>query len=400
MNYFDTSSLLLLQDKVFDEPFIINYTSITELENIKTSSHKDNEIKYKARNIVRLLNENIGKYKVSMLGKEECIKRQFDVTNDNIILCGALLENTLSPIVFYTNDLLLRLMASGSGLSVGDIYNLIDDTDDYLGYKEVTLDNEEMAYLYEHLDENKFECLVNEYVVVNNSYFLKWDGNQYIEPTKKSLKTALFGDKIKPKDFYQRMVVDSIFNNMITCISGEAGSGKTLLSLICAMQLVETGKYERIVILFNPTSARGASQLGYYSGSMIDKAMQTSIGNILVSKIGDKYLVDSLICQNKIKLISMADSRGLDISDNEILFVSEVQNTSVDLIKLCLTRASEGCKVIIEGDYKTQVDSTAFENNNNGMMKAIDILKGEDIFGYIKLKNVYRSKLAELASKM
>lgn len=79
--------------------------------------------------------------------------------------------------------------------------------------------------------------------------------------------------------------------------------------------------------------------------------------------------------------------------------LTECQNTSVELLKLCLSRASSGSKIIIEGDFTSQVDSYLYDGNNNGMKRAIEVLKGEDIFGYVELQNIWRSKLAELVDK-
>jgi predicted ribonuclease YlaK len=151
-------------------------------------------------------------------------------------------------------------------------------------------------------------------------------------------------------------------NNTITALSGKAGSGKSMLSLMVAMHLIETYRYSRLVVMFNPTKTRGAADMGYYSGDMLEKAMQSSIGQILTTKFGDASIVEILLQQEKLKLVSMADARGMEIRDNEIMWITEAQNTSVDLIKLCLSRVSSGAKVIIEGDYTSQVDSNTFEN--------------------------------------
>ena len=67
MNYtlfLDTNALLNLQDAAFNENFIISQKTLEEIENIKSSGLKDNEIKYKARKIAHLLDENYGKYTV------------------------------------------------------------------------------------------------------------------------------------------------------------------------------------------------------------------------------------------------------------------------------------------------------------------------------------------------
>ena len=69
-------------------------------------------------------------------------------------------------------------------------------------------------------------------------------------------------------------------------------------------------------------------------------------------------------------------------------------------MKLCLSRASSGCKIIIEGDYNSQVDSYMFDGDANGMKRAINVLKGEKEFGYVHLPNVWRSKIAMLVDKL
>jgi predicted ribonuclease YlaK len=275
---------------------------------------------------------------------------------------------------------------------------------EYKGYTQKVMSEVEMAYFYENLNKNIYNLLINEYLVVKNKSgevedCYRWNGEKHLSLYKKPIKSITFGDKIKPKDIYQSMVIDSIINNTITTISGKAGSGKSLLSLVVAMHLIESGKYDKLIVMFNPSKTRGASDMGFYGGSFIEKAMQNSIGNILITKFGDKCAVEMLMQQEKLRLVSVADARGMEIRDNEILYLTECQNTSVELLKLCLSRASSGSKIIIEGDFTSQVDSYLYDGNNNGMKRAIEVLKGEDIFGYIELQNIWRSKLAELVDK-
>ena len=156
----------------------------------------------------------------------------------------------------------------------------------------------------------------------------------------------------------------------------------------------------RSVVLFNPTSTRGAAKMGYYTGNAIEKAKQTSIGHILNSKFGDPIMVDSLLATGRLQLISMADARGCEIADDAILWITEAQNTTPDLLKLCLQRCSAGCKVFIEGDYETQVDDAMFGGDNNGLKRVIQAFKGDALFGRVELPNVWRSRIAELAEKL
>ena len=69
-------------------------------------------------------------------------------------------------------------------------------------------------------------------------------------------------------------------------------------------------------------------------------------------------------------------------------------------MKLALQRIGEDSICIIDGDEKTQVDSVEFAGNNNGMRRASKIFRGNDIYGEITLKNIHRSRIAELAELM
>lgn len=391
---------------LFEEPFYVSSVTLHELEHIKTSKTKDDETRYRARVLTHLLDENHGnvhtviydnalaEYVNTELGLDPSIP-------DNQIVGTAMHLRFVNEedVEFITNDICLKNIARSLGLPVRSI---VDETpDDYSGYIEVTLSDEEMSWFYSKQDENVYDLLENQYLIIRKSDgeivdTLKWSGGAYKKVCNKTIKSTLFGDKIKPKDIYQSCVIDSILNNTLTAISGKAGSGKSLLSLVTIMNLIESGKYDRLVIMFNPTKAKGASDMGFYSGDAIDKAMQNSIGSILTTKFGDRFAVDMLLQQDKIRLVSMADVRGMEVRDNEILWITEAQNTSKELLKLCLSRASSGCKIIIEGDYTSQVDSFMFENSNNGLKRAIDVFKGNVEFGCVELKNVWRSKIAEL----
>ena len=402
--FFDTNAIIA--DCTDISNVLISSKTLDELENIKTSSHKDNDIKYKARVAVRAIREQ--KPEIVVVQKADYDKIEelgLEITNDNLIISSAYrytMINVDTDLVFVTNDILCGLIAQNYfGLNVESVDNKKDDI--YKGYKVVFPTDDELSQVYSKDNcENIFGCLVNEYVIIvdNEGNFcdiIKWTGEKYANIFNKNIKTMAFGDKLKAKDVYQRMAIDSLISNTMTCISGKAGSGKSLLSLLVAMYLIETGKYDRLVVLFNPCQVRGATNMGFYTGSVIEKAMQSNIGNILVTKFGDRYAIDNYIAQGKIKLVPMSDCRGMEILDTEILWITEAENTTIDLMKICLSRVSSGAKVFIEGDFD-QTDNKLFDCNN-GMMRAIEVLAGEKEFGYVQLQNVWRSRIAELTDK-
>lgn len=329
-------------------------------------------------------------------------------TPDNIILASAYKINQIEPILMVSDDInvkfisrnIFNLETRGSGE-----LNLITDDTDYTGYKDITLSDSEMSRFYTTLNGREYDLLENQYLIIR-----KEDGqvvDQYVSHCGKldkvcdiTIKSMMFGDKIRPKDPQQACAIHSMLNNTMTAITGKAGSGKSLLSLATITSLIERGDYSRMVIMFNPTKARGAADMGYYGGDAIDKAMQNSIGSILTTKFGDRFAVDMLLQKDQLRLVSMADVRGMEVRDDEILYITECQNTTVDLLKLCLSRASSGCKIIIEGDYNSQVDSYLYGGDNNGLKRVVNVFKGDPDFGYVYLPNVWRSKIASMVDRL
>lgn len=98
----------------------------------------------------------------------------------------------------------------------------------------------------------------------------------------------------------------------------------------------------------------------------------------------------------------LADIRGVDLGSDipTILYMTEAQNTSIDLMKLILQRAGDKCQVIIEGDYDQQVDLNDYEGANNGLKRVVEVYKGEDYFGVVDLQKVQRSRIAEKADEL
>jgi len=410
--FLDTNALLNLGVHAFNEEFVISQVTLQEIEKIKTSRSKDNDIKYKARCVARLLDQNCGKYTVVPYDKDvaEFVTDKFcDVTPDNIILASAYLYgDDVEPILMCTDDINCKFIAKNIfylDTKSTEELNIVKEMDDYHGYVDVTFSDLEMSDFYRTMDVNHFDLLDNEYLIIRKSDgeivdTLRWFGGEYKKVVNRTIRSTFFGDKIRPKDVYQSCAIDSIVNNTMTMLSGKAGSGKTLISLATIMSLIDSGEYDRVVIMFNPTKVRGASDMGYYTGNATEKAMQNNIGGILTTKFGDRFAVDMLLQQEKLRLVSMADIRGMEVRDNEILYITEAQNTSVDMLRLCLSRASDKCKIIVEGDYYSQVDSYLYDDKKNGMRRTIQMFKGEDVFGYVHLPNVWRSKIATLAEKL
>lgn len=408
MYFYDTNILLELQQNAFNDFFYISSETLKELENIKVSSQKCEEIKYKARKILHLLDDNQDKYKVVIYttAMEKIInEKQVEVTPDTKIIACCVFSQGLLPqgedFTFVTNDISCKMIASRIfGLKVESVSD--NNLDEYKGFVEKSLSEEEMAYFYEHISENIYELLTNEYIILKNEDgkivdTLKWTGDGYDTIRCKPFKSNMFGT-LKPLDEIQSCAMDSINTNDITVLYGRAGSGKTTLPLNYIMQVLEKGKYKKFYIIYSYETLKGAKTLGYEKGDHVQKLLYSaSIGNILASKFGDITQVEYLIERGTLDIIPTANIRGVEFESDSIVLCTESQNLDVYTLKTILQRCKEGCKQIYEGDIIEQKDTNI---QDIGIKRLIDVFKGNKSFGCIKLKNNYRSPLSELADLM
>lgn len=372
-----------------------------ELENIKTSSRKDEETKYKARKLLHILDENSDKYKVVITTKNIIsIIDDFGLENtpDNQICACAY---SIPDILFITNDISCKTIAKWIfGLDISSISTIQEDL--YNGYRDITLSENDMEYFYEHLNENVFNLLTNEYVIIRNADNevvdkLKWDGGMYQTIRNKPFKSNMFGT-LKPLDDIQSFAMDSINTNDITVLYGKAGSGKTTLPLNYIMQKIEKGRYKKCYMVYSYEPLKGAKTLGYEKGDHVTKLIYSaSIGNILASKFGDLQQVEYMLDRGMLDIIPTANIRGVEFESDSICMVTESQNLDVYTLKTIIQRCKSGCKQIYEGDIIEQKDTNV---QNVGINRLIDVFKGHKSFGCVKLKNNYRSELSELADLM
>lgn len=407
--FYDTCALLDKLDSTFEDPneFYISNLTLKELENIKISSNKDEEIKYKARKLIHLIEEHWQQIKIINYNKDWDLYIS-DPLSDNIdsrIIITAI-YGVSEKITFVTSDLCCKQLARSLNLNVE--YLDYTKADKYKGYKEITLDDVELAKFYSNLYPTEtFNLLPNEYLLIKNSNNEIIDHYKYTKD--KNLErivqypifdSKMFG-KVKPKDDYQYIAMNSLLNNQITVLRGPAGTGKSYLALGYLFKLLEDGDIDKIIIFCNTVATIGSAKLGYYPGSRDTKLLDSQIGNFLSSKLGDKIEVERLVEDNKIVLVPLSDIRGYDTSGHKAgVYITEAQNLNIDLMKLALQRIGEDCICILDGDDETQVDLPLYTGKNNGLRRVSEIFRGEDMYGEVTLVNIYRSRIAQLAEKM
>lgn len=269
-NFYDTSSLLLKVGHFFDdeeENIYISSITLEELEKIKTSSNKDADIKYTARQATRELDEywhsfHIIQFKPEfLLGLEE-----YEVNNDlKIIACA----KQVNLDKFVTNDLCCRNLARIILPSCIPVKGYEDCLPEYTGYKEIYIDQNELIDFYEEPMKNRFALYINEYLILRDKKTKEvldiriWDGESYQYINSKPINSKWFGKINAYKgDIYQKLAIDSLYRNQLTVFRGPAGVGKSILGLSYLFSLLEDSKIDKLYIFCNPVATKDAAKLG------------------------------------------------------------------------------------------------------------------------------------------
>ena len=413
--FYDTCALLDNPMEAFKRGhFWISSITLNELEDIKTSGRKDEETKYNARKLLHLLEENDNKYSIMLYNTEidETIKMfSLPLTNDSKIIASAYeLRKSIGAskenFIFCTKDLACKAIAKSCDLEVN--YETEKLENEYTGFKIIQLNEKELAEFYSETLYKQINCynlVQGQYLVIkNNSGEIidkyKWDVGKYTTIPYRKAESRMFG-KVVPKDIYQQLGLDALASNKITMLRGSAGSGKSYLSFAYMFSLLEQNKIEKIIIFCNTVATKGSAKLGFYPGSRDEKLLDSQIGNLLASKLGDKTEVERMIQDGILVLLPMSDIRGYDTTGmNAAVYISEAQNLDIELMRLALQRIGEDSICILDGDSNAQVDSSLYAGSNNGMRRVSEVFKGTDIYGEVKLQTIHRSRIAELAQKM
>ena len=410
---YDTCSLLEQAGHLFDSDeftLVISSIILEELESIKTSGNKDPDVKYAARKVLTDMDEHYGAFEIVLYNDsygDMMIRDGISLSNDaKIIACARhfAAKHPQDEVIFVTNDLICRHIASMYFVTE----KVIEEDYDYDGYKEVYLDEDGLIEFYSNQDKNLYDLFINQYLLVYDANSgdcierLVWTGDGYRRLAYNTFASKWFGD-VKPMkgDLYQSLVADSFSNNKITLVKGPAGSGKTYLSLGFLMHKLERNKIDRIIVFCNTVATKNSAKLGFYPGTRDEKLLDSQIGNLLISKFGGRVAVEQMILEEKLVLLPLSDIRGYDTSGMRAgIYISEAQNMDVELMKLTLQRIGEDSICIIDGDCKTQVDDIHFAGSNNGMRRASQVYRGEDVYGEVTLRNIHRSRVAMIAEKM
>ena len=190
----------------------------------------------------------------------------------------------------------------------------------------------------------------------------------------------------------QKVYLHNIVTHDVNFGVGPAGTGKTYLAVACAVEAILNQEVQRI-ILVRPAVEAG-ERLGFLPGDLSDKVdpYLRPLYDALYEMLGVEK-VERMMEKNIIEVAPLAFMRGRTLN-NAFVILDEAQNTTVEQMKMFLTRTGFGTTVVVTGDV-TQVDLRKGETS--GLKHALEVLsRVKDIsFSHFESKDVVRHNLVQ-----
>src|SRR3984893_7986050 len=248
--------------------------------------------------------------------------------------------------------------------------------------------------------------ILEDYValVKEGQVFANGDLNSYLrvvtedpEVTLRSLvhsgRQRNFGKKtLAPKTVNQRRYVEAIERHDLVFGIGPAGTGKTYLAVAMAVSALLNKKVSRIV-LTRPAVEAG-ERLGFLPGNVqekVDPYLRPLYDALYDMLEADK--VEKLLERATIEVAPIAFMRGRTLNDSFII-LDEAQNSTVEQMKMVLTRQGFNSKMVVTGDV-TQIDLPT--GKRSGLLDAVDILKDVEGISFVRFdeRDVVRHSLVQ-----
>jgi PhoH-like ATPase len=347
--------------------------------------------------------------------------------NDNRIINVALhLQKSRAPrqVILVTKDINMRLKAKGAGMALVEDYRtdqLVSDIK-YLskGYHKFDGDFWSQVKSVDSRTEGRDtihtiprkvlpEAYINEFLLDASEHFAglveSVDGeNMDILDLgyERLMGRSAWG--ISPKNIGQGLALHSLLDPHIDLVilTGPAGSGKTLLALAAALEMVvERNMYDKIIV--TRSTPEIAESIGFLPGTEEEKmapwlaAITDSLEVLHKSDENVKGSMSYIMEKANIQFKSVNFMRGRSLQ-NAIVILDESQNLTASQLKTIITRCGEGTKLICGGNL-AQIDSNYLSAVTSGLTYIVEKFKNFSGSATVNLDGVVRSRLAEFAEQ-
>ncbi len=387
---------------------------------------KIKEVDYKTGfKVVKLFNDELTLHIISKDKYESKIEQvHLSESNDKRIIEVAVIAQEYYKgyqIIFLSLDVYARTFALFKGIKAETLHDDKSTVPKFEFLKYLKVDSS----LFNSLEGTDIKKLDEDYSNENFCYaFESDDGNSsyaiIINERINILSEADFKAlQVKPVNLKQKLFMKAILSDIfeLLVIDAKAGSGKTLMSVVSAMRLIDLGHYDKIVYVRNSIESldRGAD-IGYLAGNdekfrIYNMALQDTL-----EFIAKKHLKKSENRENKesieskiseltskycIETLWPGEARGRTLS-SAIVIMDEWQNSSEKTTQLILSRLDESCMAIIIGSNR-QIDNLYLNKYNNGLTTLLKQTREKhpeiNMFA-IELEKAVRGKFAEFTERI
>lgn len=421
---------------------VVPETVLLELEDKKKLS---NELGYYAREFARLLalmkikeiDYKLG-FKVVKLFNEEInldiiSKDKYDTqieqlhlseSNDKRIIETASVARDYykgAQTIFLSLDVYARTFALFEGIKTETLHDDKSTVPKFDFLKKIELDSS----IFNSLDQKSIKDIDINYEKENFSYiFQSQDGNTeqaiiYNDKIDTLKETDFKALSIKPVNLKQKLFTKAIVSNMyeLLVIDAKAGSGKTLMSVVSAMRLIDLGFYDKIIYVRNSIESLDKGEdIGYLSGNdekfrIYNMAIQDTLEFIAKKQLKKsenrdnpesiETKISDLQSKYCIETLWPGEARGRTIS-GAIVIMDEWQNSSEKTTQLILSRLDESCMGIVIGSNR-QIDNLYLNKYNNGLttlLKQTNETHPELKMFAIELDKAVRGKFAQFTERI
>lgn len=335
--------------------------------------------------------------------------------SSNRVLAATTLIHRSNPenTFLVTNDINLRVRVSALGINVKAYEEKLPNFEKfYEGLQTKTIPEKEFQTLMQ-----KKQLQVNDDFHANQNVWVTADGREekiitrYLSEERKLIPIQQFSGGvwgIRARNPEQEIALDLLMDPSVhvVILAGKAGTGKTLLALAVALELMLSQNVYQKILVSRPIFPMGRD-MGYLPGDIEQKMepwMQPIFDNLEFlsankqspgSKTGG---YQRLMDMGLVELEPLTYIRGRSIP-NRYMIVDEAQNLTPHELKTIVTRAGMGTKLVLTGD-PYQIDNPYVDAGTNGLSHVIERFQNYDLAGHVYLIHGVRSKLAELASNI
>lgn len=393
--FLDTNALLTLCEDLESpeyDGFNISQKSLEEIENIKTNDRKDQNVKYRARRVSRILDSGKVNFNVVVTDKyvmNVANKSGIEIIPDTIICSAAKVVAEDNPeMIFLCDDISCKNIARKVfGLNVQSA-NKKEKI--YKGYLEIEGTSEYITDVMCN-DGFKSQFVENEYLIIHNTDTQKYSEMRFTNGGFVNLKLPS-SKYIKGKNSLQRCAIDMLNNKDITIAAclGTYGSGKSYLTSRMALYHVnEMGDQSCIECVREPVGE--GRETGYLPGELDDK-IKAFMLPFAQQLDGGEYEMQALQQKGVINATTPYYLKGQTFNST-IIWSDEAEDLTEKQLRLIGTRVGENSAIYFSGDYKQSIVN---ESDQNALVKMCNILKGNPKFACVYLEDDVRSSTSKI----